>query len=149
MTIKPAVKFYKTHKAAQIPEYQTPGSAGMDLSTVERFDLIPGERKIIDTGLRIKVPAGYEAQVRPRSGLAAKNGIIVVNSPGTIDSDYTGPLKVILQNIGDDRVTFVCPDRIAQLVFSEVPVVDVVVVATPEELGETERGEKGFGSTGV
>ena len=147
--LMPYVKFFKTHTHAQIPKYQTPGAAGMDLCTVERFVLAPTEIKVVDTGLRIRIPAGFEGQIRPRSGLAAKHGITVVNSPGTIDSDYTGPLMVILQNHGALPVTFACPDRVAQLVICPVERALVLVVETAEELGDTKRGQGGMGSTGV
>ena len=147
-TTIPVVRFFKTHPDAQIPEYKTAGAAGMDLCTVERFVLEPGQIKIVDTGLRIKIPEDFEGQVRPRSGLAAKHGITVVNSPGTIDSDYTGALKVILQNHGTKEVTFMCPDRIAQIVISAVIQVNTAEAHSAEELGDTERGQSGFGSTG-
>ena len=144
----PEVNFFKTHSHAQIPQYATAGAAGMDLCTVERFTIAPGDIKMVDTGLRIKIPEGFEGQVRPRSGLAAKHGITVINSPGTIDSDYTGPLKVLLQNHGTEEVTFACPDRIAQLVIAPVVQVYCFEVRSAENLGETERGQGGFGSTG-
>jgi dUTP pyrophosphatase len=146
--MKYSVLFFKTHTHAQVPKYETLGAAGMDLCTVERFVIKPGERKVIDTGLRIKIPEGFEGQVRPRSGLAATWGITVVNSPGTIDSDYTGPLKVILLNTGDTEVLFACPDRIAQLVIAPVLQADVKLVDSAEELGNTKRGQGGLGSTG-
>lgn len=145
----PCVKFLKTHPKAQIPKLATAGSAGMDLRTVERFTLLPGERRLIDTGLRIKIPEGYEGQIRPRSGLAFKKGLTVLNSPGTIDSDYTGPLKVLLYNAGEDEVTFCCPDRIAQIVFARTQTVTCQEVHVEEDLGDTDRGSAGFGSTGV
>lgn len=139
------VRFKKLHNDAQIPEQKTLEAAGMDLCTVERFTLQPGERKLVDTGLAMQLPKGYEAQVRPRSGLAAKHGITVLNSPGTIDSDYRGPVKVILINHGKEEQTFMCPDRIAQMVIA--PVSDVLSTEV-QVLDETERGDGGFGSTG-
>ncbi len=143
------VKFLKTHSHAVIPEYKTADASGMDLCIVERVTLQPGEHKVVDTGLRIKIAEGYEGQVRPRSGLAAKHGVTIVNSPGTIDADYTGPLKVILQNLGKEEVTFCCPERIAQLVIVPVVQVSIKEVTDESELGDTERGQGGFGSTGV
>lgn len=141
-----SVKFVKVHPDARLPEYKTSGAAGMDLCTVERFVLQPGERKLVDTGLRIEVPEGFEAQVRPRSGLAIKHGVTVLNSPGTIDSDYRGKVGVILINHGDEPFEAMCPDRIAQLVV--VPVSQVVArFISEEELTDTARGEGGFGST--
>lgn len=142
---KPTVKFVKRYPDAQLPQYKTSGSAGMDLCTVERFMLRPGESKLIDTGLSMELPPGYEAQIRPRSGLALKHGITVLNSPGTIDSDYRGPVKVMLINHGPYVRTFMCPDRIAQMVIAKVSAVQAEWV---EELTDTERGEGGFGSTG-
>lgn len=141
------VKFFKTHEKAQIPKYAKEGDAGMDLCTIERFDLSPGERKLVDTGLRIKIQEGFEGQVRPRSGNALKKGITVLNTPGTIDSGYTGMLGVILQNNGKDTVTFMCPDKIAQLVIAPVVQAEVEEVFSEKDLGETERGKGGFGST--
>lgn len=143
---KPTVKFVKRHPGAQLPQYKTPGAAGMDLCTVERFTIRPGEVKLADTGLSMELPPGYEAQVRPRSGLAIKHGVTVLNSPGTIDADYRGPVKVMLINHGEWEVTFMCPDRIAQMVISKV---DNLETEWVENLSETERGEGGFGSTGI
>lgn len=130
---------------AQVPEYATPGSAGMDLRSVEAFELQPMERRLARTGLRIAVPEGYEAQIRPRSGLALKHGLSMVNTPGTIDSDYRGELGVILINLGQEVVKISAGDRIAQLVICPVARVEITVV---EDLDDTERGEGGFGSTG-
>jgi len=142
------VKFLRVHEGGRIPEYKSEEAAGFDLSIAERVTLWPGERKTVTTGLRVKIEKGYEGQVRPRSGLAAKHGITVVNSPGTIDSDYTGELKIILLNTGNEPVTFCCPDRIAQLVIAPVAKATIVEVHSEEELGETERGSSGLGSTG-
>lgn len=131
-----------------LPAYETPQSAGMDLRAAlpEPLDLHPGERKLIPTGLRIAVPLGYEAQVRPRSGLAIKQGITMLNSPGTIDADYRGEVMVIAINHGQEMVRFNHGDRIAQLVLA--PVVRALVREVAQ-LDATERGEGGFGSTGV
>lgn len=131
-----------------LPAYETAHSAGMDLRAAlsEPLDLHPGERKLIPTGLKIAVPVGYEAQVRPRSGLAIKQGITMLNSPGTIDADYRGEVMVIAINHGHEMVRFNHGDRIAQLVVA--PVVQVAV-SEVEALDTTGRGEGGFGSTGV
>ena len=130
---------------AVLPEYQTAGSAGMDLRSVEGVELAPMERKLVRTGLRVQIPAGHEGQVRPRSGLALRHGISMVNSPGTIDSDYRGEIAVILINLGADAVKLERGERIAQLVI--VPVAQATLL-TVEVLDETERGGGGFGSTG-
>jgi dUTP pyrophosphatase len=133
-----------------LPAYETAGSAGMDLIAAlpegEPVTLAPGERALISTGLRIELPPGYEAQVRPRSGLAARCGIGLVNAPGTIDSDFRGVVRVILINWGDAPFTVRRGDRIAQLVVA--PVARAILVER-EHLAQTERGEGGFGSTGV
>lgn len=128
-----------------MPTYQTEHAAGMDLRCHEDFTLYPNERRLVGTGLRVAIPPGYEGQVRPRSGLALKRGLALVNSPGTIDADYRGEIGVILINHGADVVTFSAGDRIAQLVICPVARAELIVV---EELEETERGEGGFGSTG-
>lgn len=118
----------------------------MDLRSVEDVELKPNERRLVRTGLRVAIPAGYEGQVRPRSGLALKHGITMVNSPGTIDSDYRGELAVILINLGQDVVKLHRGDRIAQMVVAPVSRLNVTTV---EQLSETARGEGGFGSTGT
>ena len=130
---------------ATLPTYQTEGAAGLDLCCSEPFDLGPMERKLVSTGIRIAVPQGFEAQVRPRSGLAIKHGISMVNSPGTIDSDYRGEIKLILINFGSEAVQFNQGERIGQLVMCPVARASLKVV---KELNETERGQGGFGSTG-
>jgi dUTP pyrophosphatase len=130
---------------AQLPNYQTIGSAGADLCTTEGVTLDPGKRAMIPTGIRIALPEGYEAQVRPRSGLAAKFGVAMVNAPGTIDSDYRGEIKVILINLGQEAVRFEIGDRVAQLVIAPVTRAEWEIVSS---LDETERGTGGFGSTG-
>jgi dUTP pyrophosphatase len=130
---------------ATLPEYKTPGSAGVDVSSTEAFELKPLERKLVPTGLRFAVPPGYEAQVRPRSGLAVKHGISMVNTPGTIDSDYRGEVKVCLINLGSEPVQFSAGERIGQIVFCPVARATWEVV---DGLDETLRGEGGFGSTG-
>lgn len=133
-------------EGAQLPAYQTEGSAGMDLRSTESFDLAPMERKLIRTGLKIAVPQGFEAQVRPRSGLALKHGISMVNSPGTIDSDYRGEVGVLLINLGSETVHFEIGERIGQMVFCPVAHATWDVVT---DLPSTDRGEGGFGSTGI
>lgn len=143
----PMVQFIKTNTGAKIPSYATDGSAGLDLSCVEHVQLNPGQRALVDTGLLIALSPGHEAQVRPRSGLAYKLGITVLNAPGTIDVDYRGALKVLLVNHGDSHVHFSPGDRIAQLVIA--PVATAHCVEVKEFSGTTERGGSGFGSTGT
>ncbi len=127
------------------PAYATPGAAGMDVLAAESLTLQPGERQAVATGYALAIPAGYEIQVRPRSGLALKHGITVPNTPGTIDSDYRGELKVILINHGGEAFAIARGDRIAQLVVAPVVQARWDEVA---ELDETVRGAGGFGSTG-
>jgi dUTP pyrophosphatase len=130
---------------AVVPARAYDGDAGLDLAACERVELAPGERALVGTGLAVAIPSGYAGYVQPRSGLAAKHGITIVNTPGLVDSGYRGELRVILHNT-DVRETFVVEPgmRIAQLVLLEVPPVDPVVV---EELPASERGERGFGSS--
>ncbi len=127
------------------PTYASEGAAGMDLRAAEEVELRPMERKLVPTGVRMAIPEGYEGQVRPRSGLAVKHGVSIVNSPGTIDSDYRGQIQIILINLGQDVVRFNRGERIAQLVVAPVARARLVVVASLEE---SVRGEGGFGSTG-
>ena len=133
------------------PAYATPGSAGIDLKafiTEEEggnITLKPNETKLVHTGLYMEIPEGYEGQVRPRSGLALKHGITVLNSPGTVDSDYRGEVCVILTNLSNKDFTFSNGERIAQMVFASV---ERALFAEVRELGETERGDGGFGHTG-
>jgi dUTP pyrophosphatase len=133
-----------------LPQYETPQSAGMDLRAAlgENDELVlpAGARVLVPTGLKIALPPTYEAQIRPRSGLALKNGITCLNSPGTIDADYRGEIGIILINHGAESFTIKRGDRIAQMVIA--PITQAVWMET-NELGETERGEGGFGSTGV
>ncbi|MEO6729758.1 MAG: dUTP diphosphatase [Ferruginibacter sp.] len=131
----------------ELPSYATAGSAGMDIraNLQNSITLQPLERMLIPTGLFIELPDGYEAQVRPRSGLAIKQGITCLNSPGTVDSDYRGELKVVLINLSNIPQTLNHGDRIAQMIICKVNRVDLVLV---QELNETERGEGGFGHTG-
>jgi len=131
-----------------LPHYETEASAGMDLraNISEAITLKPLERCIVKTGLFIELPLGYEAQVRPRSGLAAKNGITVLNSPGTIDADYRGEIGVILVNLSNQDFTIENGERVAQMIISKHERAQWIQV---EELEETERGAGGFGSTGT
>jgi dUTP pyrophosphatase len=129
----------------ELPRYETDGSAGLDLRADEPFTLAPGERRLVPTGLAVEIPQGHEGQVRPRSGLAARHGVGMVNAPGTIDSDYRGEVMVILVNHGQAPVSFSRGDRIAQLVVAPVTRAELVLV---EALSDTTRGDGGFGSTG-
>lgn len=132
----------------QLPAYATAQSAGMDLraNLAEPIVLHPLERRLIPTGLHIALPEGYEAQVRPRSGLALKHGLTVLNSPGTIDADYRGEIGVVLVNLSQDDFVVNDGERIAQLVISRY---EQAALVTVETLDETERGEGGYGHTGV
>jgi len=141
-----------THGAdLPLPAYATADSAGLDLLAAVDADLAlaPGARTLIPTGLVIALPAGYEAQVRPRSGLALKNGITVLNSPGTIDADYRGEVKVILANLGGEDFTVSRGMRIAQMVVAPVTRLGWSEVGSESELPSSERGSGGFGSTGT
>ena len=131
-----------------LPKYETSGSSGMDLSANidANINIDPGKTAIIPTGLAISIPKGYEAQIRPRSGLAAKQKISVLNTPGTIDADYRGEIKVILINLGQDSFVVEKGFRIAQMVVCPVVQAQLKEVS---DLSETERGEGGFGSTGI
>jgi dUTP pyrophosphatase len=130
------------------PQYATPQSAGMDLRAdiAEAITLKPLERKLVPTGLFIALPENYEAQVRPRSGLALKHGITVLNTPGTIDADYRGEIGVVLVNLSNEPFTIEPGERIAQMVIAKHEQADFVIV---EELDKTERGAGGYGHTGV
>jgi len=136
----------KLQKNIILPEYKTDGSSGMDLmANVEQtVKILPGEKKIISTGIMVAIPEQYEIQIRPRSGLAAKNGISVLNTPGTIDSDYRGEIKVILINLGKDIFEIKKNDRIAQMIICPIIKAELKEV---ESLPETIRGGGGFGST--
>jgi len=129
----------------ELPSYETKGAAGLDLRSTEAIILEAGARALVGTGLFLEIPAGFEAQIRPRSGLAIKYGISMVNSPGTIDSDYRGEIKVILINHGQESFNIAVGDRIAQMVFAPVIQANWEPV---DEVGESERGGGGFGSTG-
>ena len=134
-------------KKIPLPKYETDGSSGMDIAAdvKENIEIKPGKSEIIPTGLAVSIPKNFEIQIRPRSGLAAKNQISILNTPGTIDSDYRGELKVILINHGNEDFLIKNNDRIAQLVFNEVVKVSFKEV---NNLDQTSRDQKGFGSTG-
>jgi len=136
----------KAAPGAKLPVYKTQGAAGADICSNEDLVIKSGARAVVATGLFPEIPDGYELQVRSRSGLAAQNGLFVLNSPGTIDSDYRGEIKVILANLGDEDFVISKGDRIAQIILS--PVLQAHFVET-DELSESSRGEGGFGSTGV
>jgi len=150
MTEAVEVRIQRLPHAPGLPEYATAGSAGLDIAAAvagdEPMELAPGARALVPTGLRLAVPEGYEAQIRPRSGLALRHGLTLPNSPGTIDSDYRGELQVIVMNAGSKPVRIERGMKIAQLVLMPVPRVAWRECA---ELDATERGEGGFGSTGT
>lgn len=145
----PAVEIVRLPHAEglPLPAFQSAGAAGLDLHAAVHTPvrLAPGERALIPTGISIALPSGYEAQIRPRSGLAVKNGVTVLNSPGTVDSDYRGEIGVALINLGQDEFIVRRGDRIAQLVVAAVPRYDLIEVSM---LGVTDRSQGGFGSTG-
>lgn len=140
-----AIKRLPNNDDLPLPAYETAGAAGMDLRATEAVTLKPGARHLVPTGLSIALPEGFEAQVRPRSGLAVKHGVTVLNSPGTIDCDYRGEIKVPLINHGQDEFVIARGDRIAQMVIAPVT---RIVWTEVETLGETARGAGGFGSSG-
>ena len=144
------IRFLKLAHAVDLPlpAYETSSAAGMDIraALTQPISLKPGERALISTGLKMALPHGYEAQIRPRSGLAIRNGITMLNSPGTIDADYRGEVKVIAINHGQEEFRINHGDRIAQMVIA--PVVQLSVQEV-NDLDETERGSGGFGSTGI
>lgn len=140
------ILFKKLHPDAVVPEYKTPGAAGADLYSVEDIDVPAGQIRAVKLGFSVAIPQGYEIQVRPRSGLALNHMVTVLNSPGTIDSDYRGEVKVLLANLSQSTFRVSQGDRVAQAVVCAVPSAEYVVVP---ELDETSRGSGGFGSTGV
>ncbi len=140
------VKISKANKDAVLPSYAHPGDAGMDLYSVEETEIKAGERKLVGTGIKIALETGYEAQIRPKSGLAIKEGITVLNTPGTIDAGYRGEVKVILINLGDKAFGIKKGQKIAQMVFAKVEEAKLEEV---DELDETPRNDGGFGSTGL
>ena len=139
------LKVKKLHENAIIPQYAREGDAGMDLYSIEDYSLQPGERKLFKTGLGMEIPLGYELQLRPRSGLAFKNGISIVNSPGTIDSGYRGDIGIILINHGNEIFDIKIGDRIAQGVLNKFETAEFFEV---DELSESSRGSGGFGHSG-
>lgn len=139
------MKIKKLHVDAVIPSYQSQGAAGFDFHSIENLTLKPGQRVLIGTGLAVAVEKGFELQVRPRSGLALKHGISLVNTPGTVDSDYRGEIKILLINHGDEDFNITKGQRIAQGVINEIYQAKMQIV---QDLDETVRGENGFGSTG-
>jgi dUTP pyrophosphatase len=145
MTIRIRLTRLPHGEGLPLPSYATHGAAGMDVVAAEDFDLEPGQRHAVATGFKVAIPEGYEIQVRPRSGLALKHGITVPNTPGTIDSDYRGEVKVILANLGTEPFEVKRGERIAQLV--PAPVLRAHF-AEVQELADTARGTGGFGSTG-
>ena len=140
------IGFKRLSATAKLPIYATKGAAGMDLCADIETSIGPGDSRMIPTNVVIELPCGYEAQVRPRSGLALKHRVTVLNSPGTIDSDYRGGIGVILHNTGTERFNIKHGDRIAQLVITSYAIVEPVEV---EEIGATARGTGGFGSTDI
>jgi dUTP pyrophosphatase len=141
------IEFKLLHELAQAPKYAHDGDAGADLVCIEDVRLLPGERKLVQTGVAIALPAGYVGLVHPRSGLAAKHGIGIVNTPGTIDSGYRGELKICLINLDQsETVSLPAGSRIAQLVIQQVTTANFVQV---NDLDNTERSENGFGSSGI
>lgn len=151
MVLRPALALVRLPhgEGLPLPRYETAGAAGLDLRAAlaegASVTLAPGERALVPTGLAMRLPEGFEGQVRPRSGLAARHGVTVLNAPGTIDSDYRGEVQVILVNLGRSSVVISRGDRIAQLVVAAVAQVDVAEV---EAVDVTARGQGGFGSTG-
>jgi len=139
------IEIKKLNDKAIIPNYQTEESAGFDLHSIDDYNINSGERVLIKTGLSMALPKGYELQIRPRSGLALKYGITVLNTPGTIDSDYRGEIMILLFNTSKDNFKIASGDRIAQGVLKQVTQAVIIEV---EELDRTNRGNGGFGSTG-
>jgi dUTP pyrophosphatase len=141
------VQVKKINQSAEIPKYMTTGSAGCDVKAClpQPLEILPGKRAAVPTGLAFGIPEGYEVQVRPRSGLSIKQGLTVVNSPGTIDSDYRGEVMVLMINLGAEPVRLTHGDRIAQLVIKKV---EQIQWESVDDLSQTDRGAGGFGSTG-
>ena len=137
--------FQRLHPDARLPSYATPGAAGMDLAAITASSISPGDYAIIPTGLAVEIPPGWEGQVRPRSGHAARNGVTVLNTPGTIDADYRGEIQVLLINFGRETFHIEVGMRIAQLVIAPAP---QVTMRFGDQLPQSDRGSGGFGSTG-
>lgn len=149
MTSAP-LRVHRLRPEAQVPRYATQGAAGLDLcaALAEPVRIEPGGHAAVPTGIAIALPPGHEGQVRPRSGLAARHRVTVLNAPGTIDEDYRGEVKVLLVNLGDEAYVIHSGDRIAQLIVAPVRHVEVAEVGDVEALGTTSRADGGFGSTG-
>lgn len=144
------VKIYtEFNHGYDLPEYAKPGDSGMDIRANQTMIIQPGQTVIVPTGIYLGIPAGYEVQVRPRSGLSAKTKLRIANTPGTVDEQYTGEVGVIVDNIGQTPETINLGDRIAQIVLQKVPKMMLKQVQSRDDLGNTERGSGGFGSTGV
>ncbi|HRV71236.1 MAG TPA: dUTP diphosphatase [Thermovirgaceae bacterium] len=139
------VRVFMEKSDLPLPFYATEFSSGVDLRSCESADIQPGQRMAVGTGMKVEIPEGYECQVRPRSGLALKHGVTVLNAPGTIDADYRGEIRVILVNLGESPFRIEKGDRIAQMVLTRV---EKINWEESPELGDTERGSGGFGSTG-
>jgi dUTP pyrophosphatase len=150
VTVPLALQVFRLRAGARLPACGSGGAAGLDLCAAldAPLELAPGARALVPTGIAIALPAGHEGQVRPRSGLAARHGVTVLNSPGTVDADYRGEVQVILVNLGATTHVIQNGDRIAQLVVAAVTRVHVEEVASADALGATARGTGGFGSTG-
>ena len=140
------MKFQRINQSAELPTYAHPGDAGMDIRSIEELTIDPGARALVHTGLVMVLPPGYEAQVRPRSGLALKNGITVLNTPGTIDEGYRGEIGVILANFGSEPFKVEKGAKIAQMVIAPCTRVEIVEI---DEVDDTVRGTGGFGSSGL
>ncbi|MDR0654031.1 MAG: dUTP diphosphatase [Synergistaceae bacterium] len=145
-TVEIKIKRDASARGIPLPSYATEGAAGMDLRSSEDTRIPPGGRAAVRTGLYIEIPSGWEGQVRPRSGLALKHGVTLLNSPGTIDSDYRGEINVILVNLGQEIFSVKKGDRIAQIIFSRH---ERAELRETEEISDTERAAGGFGSTGI
>lgn len=139
------LKVKRLNSDAILPRYEHRGDAGLDLFSVEDYNIKPGERVLIKTGISVEFPVGYELQIRPRSGLALKKGISIVNTPGTVDAGYRGEIGVILINHGEEDVKINKGDKIAQAVLNEIR---YAIIDEVDELGDSSRGEGGFGSSG-
>ncbi len=139
------LKVQRIKQNAVLPKYANCGDAGMDLFSTEYYKLNPGERCLVSTGLKFEVPFGYELQIRPRSGLALKKGVSLVNTPGTLDSGYRGELGLIVINHGQEILEISSGDKIAQAVLNKIEIADIEEV---NKLNESQRGEQGFGSSG-
>ncbi len=139
------IKVLKIKENAKVPQIAHEGDAGFDVHSTERYVLKPGERAAISSGIKLEIPFGYECQVRPRSGLALKHGISVINTPGTIDATYRGEVNIILINHGNEDYIVNEGDKVAQLIFKKLEEVNLKEV---KEINQTKRGEGGFGSTG-